>query len=148
MPYPGSDANAYDIARLAAEYPHAATVILVHDERREILSLAPVRMLTVHAIELYLHAFLVAVGVPPVQIRGFQHDFASKVNLAGEKGLILRRKTARHISTIAERREYLVLRYEPEQMTDRPELNRVLATLKELAEKVMPAVSAAALTRT
>jgi hypothetical protein len=147
MPYPGSEASAYAIARLAAEYAHATTVILAHDSRRELFSLAPVRLLAIQAIELYLHAFLRAAGTPPEQIRGFQHDLAGIAKLAFDKGLILRQKTVRHIASISESREYLVLRYGPEQITAGPQLNRVLQTLKQLSEKVMPAVRAAPFTR-
>jgi hypothetical protein len=102
--------------------------------------MAPARLLAAHAIELYLNAFLLAVGTSPQQIRGFHHDFASMAKLAFEKGLLLRQKTVQHMCRMTERREYLVLRYGPEQVPSAADLTRVQATLKEVSEKVQRVV--------
>ena len=101
---------------------------------------APCRLCAVHAIELYLNAFLLKLGHPPERIRDSRHDLAARAALANAGGLGLRRRTAIHLAAMTQGREYLVLRYDP-GMAELPPLNRLWATLDEIARKVTRAVA-------
>ena len=65
---------------------------------------------------------------------------SERTRLAVEKGLSLRRRTAEHLIRLSDQRDYLVVRYGPEQLGDLSEINRMFATLKEIAEKVRAAI--------
>lgn len=141
--YPGTDATALEIATLASDFRRSAEMLLERTGHRKLPLSVPGRFCAVQSIELFLHAFLLVTGVAPEEIRGLHHDFSRKATLALQKGLVLRAKTVRHLSTMTASREYLVLRYGPEQVACVSEVTRVLATLRELSEKVMPVVRAA-----
>jgi hypothetical protein len=89
----------------------------------------------IHAVELYLNAFLMSRGVTSAKLRGMGHDLAVRSTLAAEAGLRLRKRTAGHLKDLSEAREYLVMRYGPEFSGKVSQLNRLAATLAEVAEK-------------
>jgi hypothetical protein len=93
-------------------------------------------MLAVHAIELYLNALLLHEGLKPHEIRGMGHDLSARAKVAASKGLALRRLTESHLTNLVGSREYLVLRYEPGWKATVSQINRLTATLEELAKKV------------
>ena len=109
-------------------------------------SRAPYRNAAIHAIELYLNALLLRAGHPPSLIRGLRHDFSARADLAITCGLLFRRRTAAHLRMIAATREHLVTRYGPELTSTLTQLNRLAATLDEIATKVHFAMSKAAST--
>ncbi|MCW3838179.1 hypothetical protein ACFQ1E_19250 [Sphingomonas canadensis] len=110
-------------------------------QRRSPLSRAPYRLVANHAIELYLNAFLLAAGHSPTEIRRLQHDFGPRAGHAIGAKLVLRRRTLLHLNRLSERREYLTTRYDyAPTMTS--ELNRLLPSLTEVAEKVSAIVGA------
>lgn len=131
--YPGSTASKWQILDLANEYYHAAIHLFEKSNKNTPLSYAPARFCCIHAIELYLNAFLRHEGVPPEKIRSRMHNFADPEFVAQLK---LRKKTSQHLATITERREYLISRYGPEMITELTELNRLTATLVEIMTKV------------
>ena len=88
-----------------------------------------------HAIELYLNAFLLAGGTPPEQVRSHFHNLAARTESAIASGLVLRKRTAEHLRKMTEDREYLVSRYGPEMTSTLSELNRLMATLEEVSKK-------------
>ncbi|MCP9223783.1 hypothetical protein MKP08_13625 [Erythrobacter sp. LQ02-29] len=133
--YPGELASPELIAQLANEYRLAAAELAKTGRRGEPLSRAPFRMAAIHAIELYLNAFLTAAGRPAVEIRGMQHDLSVRTELALAAKLNLRKRTVSHLKALTRRREYLLARYDP-AASRASELNRLEATLAELAEKV------------
>lgn len=133
--YPGELASPELIVQLANEYRLAAEELARIGRPGEPLSRAPFRMATIHAIELYLNAFLVASGHPAVEIRGMQHDLGARSELALAAKLHLKKRTVSHLKAISQRREYLLARYDP-AASNTSELNRLEATLAELAEKV------------
>jgi hypothetical protein len=53
-------------------------------------------------------------------------------------GLVLRKRTVAHLNKLTESREYLVTRYGPELSTSLSQINRLMATLEEVARKVTP----------
>ena len=133
--YPGELASPELIAQLANEYRLAAAELAKTGRRGEPLSRAPFRMAAIHAIELYLNAFLAAAGHPAFEIRGMQHDLRARTELALAAKLHLRKRTVAHLKALSQRREYLLARYDP-AASRASELNRLEATLAELAEKV------------
>lgn len=131
--YPGSKASIREILELANSYYKAANVLFGESQKLVPLSSAPARMAAIHAIELYLNAFLRHEGTAPEEIRKRMHDLAEPILV--EK-LKLRKKTALHLEAMTARREYLIARYAPERVTDHTELNRLSATLVEVMKKV------------
>jgi hypothetical protein len=140
-PYPGAAASKWEILDLAHAYSQAGTALFRKACKEEPLSYAPARLCCIHAIELYLNAFLRHEGATPEAIRKRMHDLADPGFV--EK-LRLRRKTARHLATMTERREYLVARYGPEQIGSHTELNRLSATLVEVMTKAGRHIAATA----
>lgn len=138
--YPGSSASAEEIVLLATEYHQAALTLLQNARKGIPLSRAPSRLCAIHAIELYLNAFLLCLGDTPKQIRSRQHNLSERTTVAVDRGLRLRKKTAEHLVKMSEDREYLVSRYGPEMASSLSEVNRLIATLEEVGKKVKSAV--------
>lgn len=139
-PYPGSEATVGQFIGLADEYFTAAYSLLPQVNRVSLASSAPARLCAIHAVEMYLNAFLVFHGVNHKQVRGLQHDLAQRTDMATQKGLCLRTKTRAHLLKIHDQREYLIVRYGPEKVGGLSELNRMFATLKEISTKVRTAI--------
>lgn len=138
--YPGSEATIEQFIGLADEYLAAAHSLLPQVNRKKPLSSAPARLCAIHAVEMYLNAFLIFHGSDHKQVRGFRHDLAQRAAMATERGLRLRIKTQAHLLKIHDQREYLVVRYGPEQAGGLSELNRMFATLNEISTKVRTAL--------
>jgi hypothetical protein len=139
-PYPGSQATIGQFIGLADEYCVAAYSLLSQCNRTSPSSSAPARLCAIHAVEMYLNAFLIFHGMTPAAVRGLQHNLAERAAAAARKGLSLRSKTQAHLLRIHDQREYLVVRYGPEQVRGLSELNRMFATLKEVSTKVRSAI--------
>lgn len=133
--YPGETATPEQIIQLASEYRRAAEELLQSGRRGQPLSRAPFRMVAIHAIELYLNALLLAAGHTAGKVRGLQHDLGARTQLALATKLHLKKRTMHHLQTLTQTREYLLTRYDPAASTA-SELNRLSATLTEIAEKV------------
>jgi HEPN domain-containing protein len=138
MTYPGSAACAADLLSLANAYRRSAGRLL--KDRRQSLACAPATLCAIHAIELYLNAFLLHRGSSPKEIRRHVHDLAGRGALVMERGLVLRRRTIEHLGKITRDREYLVSRYGPEKISTLSQVNRLIATMDEIARKVIAAV--------
>ncbi|CDX22391.1 conserved hypothetical protein [Mesorhizobium sp. ORS 3324] len=93
-------------------------------------------MAAIHAIELYLTALLLHRGHNPNQIRKMHHDLSARTKHTPAAGLRLRAKTAKHLQSLSQNREYLVTRYGPELAATASQINRLTATLEEVAAKV------------
>lgn len=137
--YPGETATPAGIVSLANEYRMSAVLLLQNGRPKEPQSRAPFRMVAIHAVELYLNAFLLHSGHGAAQIRGLQHDLAARADLAVVLGLALRKRTREHLHAMSRSREFLVTRYVPSG-TSLSEINRLHATLAEVAQKVSAAV--------
>ncbi|MER8822730.1 hypothetical protein [Mesorhizobium sp. M0619] len=134
--YPGELASPQQIHELAEEYRKAAALLLQLGRSGKPLTRAPFRLSAIHAIELYLTALLLHRGHNPNQIRKMQHNLAERTERALEVGLRLRAKTANHLQSLSQNREYLVTRYGPELAATTSQINRLTATLEEVAVKV------------
>ena len=138
--YPGETATPQQIVALADEYRRAAEALLPTGRRRRPLTRAPYRLLAIHAVELYLNAFLLAAGNLPAKLRGLHHDLAARTHFALEAKLLLRKRTLEHLRTLSAAREYLITRYDPAAPAG-SEINRLAATLTEVGDKVKTAIS-------
>ena len=79
--YPGATASTREVLDLAGAYSNAAVVLFKNAEKLggptyAPLHYAPARMCAIHAIELYLNAFLRHEGISHQQIRGRMHNLA------------------------------------------------------------------------
>ncbi len=133
--YPGALATPRQVLSLAEEYRQAAHALLPTGRRRQPLSRAPYRLVAIHSLELHLNALLLATGHSTAKVRGLQHDFATRTELAIAAGLKLRTRTILHLKGLSETREYVLTRYDP-ALSAASQLNRLAATLEEVAEKV------------
>jgi hypothetical protein len=136
QPYPGDLATANDVRLLAERYRDAAHLLQQMGRPKDPLSRAPYRLIAIHAIELYLNALLLHRGIDQGRIRGMQHDLALRSQIATSNGLHLRSRTIAHLGALAEQREYLVSRYGPQLAGAASQINRLAATLEEIATKV------------
>ena len=125
--------------RMADHYRLAAIELLAPGRRSDPIAQAPGRLLALQAIELFLNAWLRSSGESVRQIRARQHDFAGRAETALAGGLALRRRTVCHLAGITGSREYLIVRYDPEGIAAASQVNRLLATLDEVARKVRTA---------
>lgn len=141
--YPGETATPRQILLLADEYRRAADALLQTRRRGKPLSCAPYRLVAIHAIELYFNALLLAAGHPSARLRGLHHDLAARIEFALSAKLKLRKRTLAHLHSLSETREYLITRYDPAGSAT-SQLNRLAATLKEVADKVTSIVNRAA----
>ena len=142
-PYPGQGASVLELRTLADEYRRAAHLLVQLGRPGKPLSRAPLRLAAIHAIELYLNALLLHRGHAAAAIRGMQHDLPARAALTREAGLQLRLKTRDHLEALGRNREYLASRYAPEQGASLSEVNRLMATLDEVARKVRDRLDAA-----
>lgn len=133
--YPGDAATPRQVLLLADEYRRAAIFLMGTGRRGRPLSRAPYRLVAIHAIELYLNALLLAAGHPSARLRSLHHNLAARTQFALSARLHLRKRTLAHLDSLSETREYLTTRYDPAGSAA-SELNRLAATLAEVAEKV------------
>lgn len=145
--YPGSVASVWQILDLAHEYRGSCLHLMARGHGTEPHQLAPARVLAIHAIEFYLNALLLSAGESAVAIRGLHHDLAQRATRASDLGLVLRAETAAHLQQLAGSREYLTTRYGPELSSTWSQINRLTATLEEVAAKVTTKVTPVAPTR-
>lgn len=138
--YPGATATPEQLIQLASEYRSAAEMLSQRGRRGQPMSRAPFRLVAIHAIELYLNALVLKLGHPPDKVRGMHHDLAARAELAMAANLKLRKRTLLHLQVLSHKREYLITRYDP-AVSAASELNRLTATLKEIADKVTCMVS-------
>ena len=138
-PYPGSTASSDEMLRFAETYHRSALRLLEEARGGDAIARAPGRFCALHAIELYLDAYLRSLGESPCRLRAHGHDLRMRAALAMDQGLALRAKTRLHLIQLTIDREYLVLRYGPDRAASVSEVNRLTATLAEIGRKVREA---------
>ncbi|MBW0368393.1 hypothetical protein KXJ81_19295 [Ensifer adhaerens] len=131
--YPGQEPSVRDTLALAAQYRDAAVKLGATLPK---LAHLPVHLLALHSVELYLDALLLAKGLDHKTIRGLQHDLGERSRVAIDAGLVLRKRTAAHLVTLYSTREYDTVRYGPTRAATFSQVNRVMATLDEISQKV------------
>jgi hypothetical protein len=125
---------------LAGEYKSAALLLKTNWQRRKPGSRAPFRFNAIHAIELYLTAYLLQSGEPWSNVRGMGHNLQMRHELAAARGLILKKGAVASLSAMSSQRDYLKTRYAEKEAT-LIQLNRLEATLEHVAKKVSAAFS-------
>lgn len=80
--FPGSNAKPWEVLNLANAYSRASILLFSEGQKQVALSIAPARMCAIHAIELYLNAFLRHEGVTPEEIRKRMHNLAEPMFVA------------------------------------------------------------------
>lgn len=118
---------------LAEHYREAAHLLLERAQGKNAMARAPFRLCAIHAIELYLNAMLLHQGWRAADIRGLQHNLADRLDRL--TGVRFRKLTQEHIRTLVQTREYLTSRYAPDRMKTASEVNRLTATLDQVAQK-------------
>ncbi len=131
-PYPGSQACASELLHFAEVYHQAAIELFENADRRTAISYAPARMCSLQSIELCLNAFLRTSGASAEDVRGRHHSLIDETFV---QTLRLKKKTAAHLETLTEQREYLLTRYAPDLVSEQSELTRLRATLDEVMQK-------------
>lgn len=128
--------GAISIRLLADHYRRAASVLRESGQRGSPMSWAPFRLVAVHAIELYLTAFLLHRGMSADEVRQqMGHHLGKRADAARAAGLILRQRTYDHLVSLSSSKEYRVSRYQPSGLDTASELNRLTATLDEVTHK-------------
>lgn len=145
--YPGATAHPEELMALADQFQLAADEAIKISKRGHNISLAPFRLLCIHAIELYLNAFLLHCGEPASAIRSLQHDLAARLDLLDKYKLVLKAKTRCHLTDISANREYVVSRYAPD-VTTLSQVNRLQATVAEVESKVRARLTPASQAKT
>lgn len=121
---------------LAHEYRKIALTLDKLEVKKRPIALAPYRFAAVHAIELYINAFLMFKGYEAKALRGANHDFAKRQKWANELGLVLHSKTIARIDQIMLNREYLAARYSISHMKHGLDFAQLEIIMVELAKKV------------
>ena len=131
--------NVSEILALASQYKEAAAKL---GECLPNSNHLPRRLLALHAIELYLNALLLTTGFDQTFIRSIQHDVGEQARLAIEAGLVLRKRTTAHLTTLSTNNESHSVRYAPQLTTTLSQVNRIMVTLDEVSQKVRKMVRA------
>jgi len=135
VPYPGTETEPRAVLLLANQYACAARLLFTEKSLKQALRL-PAMFCAIHAIELYLNAAIIASGETPETLRRMHHNFSQKSSHHGVVALRLRKKTQDHLASLSDKKDYLIVRYAPDQKHSLSELNRLKATLDGVAKKV------------
>jgi hypothetical protein len=127
-----------EILGYAEDYRAAALKLLAPGAKKA--HRMPGRFCAIHGIELYLNAFLLSRGEPHSGLRALHHDMAARADLAKRHGMAFRKKTAEHLIGLSDSREYLTVRYAPELEMNLSQVNRLTATLDQVACAVRSAL--------
>ncbi len=131
------------IRLLADNYRRAAMLLRESGQRGNPMSWAPFRLVAVHAIELYLTAFLLHRGMTGDEVRQqMGHHLGKRADAAKAAGLILRQRTHEHLVSLSSSKVYRISRYQPSELETASELNRLTATLDEVTHKTALAAAA------
>ena len=121
----------------AADFHRDACTLL----GQESMAGAPARLCAIHAIELYLSAFLAHRGMAAGDIKKMGHNLAVRAEAVTARGLVLRRRTGAHLVAMTVGQEYVALRYRSLSVGKLAPASRMVATLAEVSEKVTKAIS-------
>ena len=138
--YPGDGASVEEVLALARSYAAAARRLLSTKPMPKLVARAPAHLCAVHAIELYLHAFLKHRGTIHSELRSMHHNVADMLDRAVKEGLVVDARTVEHIGRLVGKREYLVSRYAPDRLADLSHPDRILASLKAIGDHVPSAI--------
>lgn len=145
MERPGSvhrhESDAEEIVGLARIYAACASDLAAAVVGGGVARQAPARFCAVHAVELYLNAYLRHCGMPGAELRRMCHDQSARLMHAMARGLRLPNGTALHIIRMSEDRDYLRLRYELSAAATLAPMTRIAATLRDVGAAVDAALA-------
>lgn len=125
-----------ELLELAKSYSKASMTYLSAEKSKASLANAPYHFAALHAIELYLTAYLQLNSHEPKDIRDLQHNLEARTEHATKAGLILRKRTVRHLRKLTSSREYVEARYHPAALKNLSQRTQLLATLNDVKDKV------------
>jgi hypothetical protein len=134
--YPGEKMSPGQMLALAHEYKRIAQSLDKLEIKSRPIALAPFRFAAIHAIELYINAYLLFRGVEARELRKINHDLVRRQIWAHELGLVLRSKTIERIGQIMLNREYLSARYSVCHVKNGLDFTQLEMVMSELAKKV------------
>lgn len=135
----GADVEPQELLRLAGCYARAALRAQPVTNGNQVNS-APSRLLLIHAIELYLTAYLRHCGVPHGDMLTLNHKLHERALRARENGLPLGDKTLRRLENVDNRQEYKAVRYAPAAYQQSP-VNQLESILIDVQRKLEKALS-------
>lgn len=130
-----------ELIELAASYAEAAEKLKELWKKGVPLSQAPFRFVAIHAIELYLNAYLETNDHDPKEIRGLQHDLQKKTNCAMADGLKLKLRTVKYLGKLTANADYTCARYKPASLKQPAPPSQLLAAMNDVKDKVAMAVA-------
>jgi hypothetical protein len=122
-----TEASPHEMLTLADAYAASADQLLEQYGAGKRDLRLPAHLCAMHAVELYLHAFLRFRGATSKDIKSRQHNFEHEEFC---ERLGLDQKTREHLKRLSDRNEYLLVRYRPERVGDLSQANRMQRTLK------------------
>ncbi len=135
-PTAGETARASQLFKLARQFHEGAEKLFAIKGQ-----VVPARLLALQAIEGYLIAFTRHHGQESHDVRCANHDLVKLADMATAHGLAIMTRSHVHFDRITSSREYLNVRYGPEQKLKLSEPSALRATMTELREKVGKALS-------
>ncbi len=127
-----TEATPQDVLAVAGSYAEAADHLFAqHRTAKPDLNM-PARLCALHAVELYLHAFLRFRGASAKQIRARSHSLWHE---EFNKVLDLDPKTRQHLQDLSSERVYVSVRYPIDHVSRPCPINRMERTLEAVREK-------------
>lgn len=101
--------SADDLFRLAEDYLRAARAVSLAKPGLP----RPATLLSLHASELFLKAYLRSSGIGFASMRKFGHDLSAHADCATEQGLDLGKALCNNLRAVTDIRHYVAARYQP-----------------------------------
>jgi hypothetical protein len=131
-----SSAKPQEMLDLAKSYADAAEHLFAEHRASKMSLQKPARLCALHAIELYLHAFLTFRGATDKQMKDRHHalwheEFSDRLGLDA--------KTQQHLKDLTTEKAYLAVRYgcePPHTMCAETRMKRTLELIREKADLI------------
>lgn len=140
----GDGLTPHGIFILAESYQEAGELVWAGVRPRSRLTLAPMRLLYLHALEGFMRAFLRIHGKKSADLRSYMHDFTRLLDDCTARGLHISAESAAFINKVATASEYSRVRYEIDFRDWDPQksLDQLVNTVAELKANVRGAIEA------
>lgn len=110
-------ATPHGIFILADDYLNAARLVVAAPGRR---AAGPVRLLAYHSAELFLKTYMRSAGETVISLRDQGHDLVAMVDRSSSLGLKLPANVTSHARKMAEKNDYVRVRYVTQDRSDIP----------------------------
>lgn len=129
-------ASPYGIFILADDYLNAARLVIAAPGRR---AAGPARLLAYHSAELFLKTYMRSAGETITALREQGHDLVEMVERAQSLGLKVPAMVVNHARKMAEKNDYVRVRYVTQDRSDIP-LESVIAFTESIRLSVIAAL--------